>query len=52
MSKGKAWKDAAKLAKKVATAGMCCGAGRAKCGLCSMAEVVAYKVAKAKAKGA
>lgn len=52
MSKGKAWKDAAKLAKKAATAGMCCGAGRAKCFLCTLADVVAYKEAKAKAKGA
>lgn len=48
MSKGKAWKEAAKLAKKAATAHLSCGAGRAKCFLCTKAEVVAFKAKKAK----
>ena len=48
MAKGKAWKEAAKLAKKAATAHLSCGAGRAKCFLCSRKELIAFKAAKAK----
>lgn len=48
MSKGKAWKEAAKLAKKAATAKLACPNGRVKCGCCSRADLVAYKAAKAK----
>jgi hypothetical protein len=49
MSKGKAWKDSAAMAKKAKTAAKSCPNGRKTCFCCTLAEVVAYKAAKAKA---
>lgn len=48
MAKGKAWKDAAAMARKAKTAGKACPNGRKNCSCCTKADVVSYKTKKAK----
>ena len=48
MSRGKAWKEMAAMAKKAKTAAKACPNGRKRCSCCTKAEVVAYKNNKTK----